>query len=36
VPLVPLATGSRREEPALARAAWRVFGDDTDWVMGTA
>jgi hypothetical protein len=36
VPVVPLATGSQLEQADLARAAWRVFGDDTEWVMGTA
>jgi hypothetical protein len=37
----PGMTGAARpgmtgEELAVTRAAWRIFGDDIDWVVGTA
>lgn len=37
VPDVPIARDMRLEEElAVTRAAWRIFGDDIDWVVGTA
>jgi hypothetical protein len=37
VPDVPIAWDSRLEEDlAVTRAAWRIFDDDIDWVVGTA
>ena len=37
VPVVPLVRDTRIEDGlALTRAAWRVFADDVEWVIGTA